>query len=211
MTYKFAGTGADATGAVATSILENVMGLPLQPSLIGDIHGVIEGAPTKKELKDMDNSGAYSIIPGVGHSRLTRRLQKSYTDAGVHEHEARARAAGTILNRRLTPLILGIVGALAGGMYGTHIYNEQKKKGVPNHNDFDWNGGSPIHPPLKYAMIGGMAGTATGTLINMICGVAGILSDKKSKKDTKEDISTYGKMLIPGYGAYEQSNQILGD
>lgn len=211
MTYKYAGAGADATGAVATSIIENVLGLPVQPSLIGDIHGVIEGAPTKKELKDIDNSPAYSVIPGVGHSRLTQRLQKEYTDAGANEYEARARTTGTILNRRLTPLILGIAGALAGGMYGTHIYNEQKKRGIPNHNDFDWNNGSPIHPPFRYAVIGGMAGTAAGSLINMICGVAGALSDKKSKKDTKDDMYSYHKLLIPGYGAYEYSNQIFGD
>lgn len=110
--YKYASASTDAAGAVGTSILSNLVNLPIDPSLVGEAHGIIEGDPGAAGIKGMNKRPALAIIPGVGHSRLARRLQRSYADAGVDS--PKLKAAGVITNRRLTPMLLGIAGALAG-------------------------------------------------------------------------------------------------
>jgi outer membrane lipoprotein SlyB len=66
-----------------------------------------------------------------------------------------------------------------------------------------------IAPETVGALAGGILGAGTGSLINVICSVAGALTDKKPKAVIKRS-SPY-KMLIPGYGSYEYMNQTLAD
>lgn len=211
MYNKKAGVGADAAGAVGTSLLDAGANLPIGAGVIGDVHGLVEGDPGKKGIKDINDSPWANVIPGVGHSNMIRRLQRSYVESGASDIGARGKAASVVLNKRLTPLLLTIAGTIAGGMYGQYVYNKQKEQGVPDHTDMDWTSLGPMSPQVKYSLTGAGIGALSGSLINMVCSVAGALSDKKSKKETKEDMNMYHHMLIPGYGSYELANQTIAD
>lgn len=211
MYNKKAGVGTDVAGVVLTSLVDTGVNLPIGAGVIGDVHGLIEGDPGKKGIKDIDNNPRVNLLPGAGHSNMTRRLQRSYVESGASKLEARGKATSVVLNKRLTPLLLSLAGTIAGGMYGQYVYNKQKEQGVPDHTDMEWTNFGPMSPQVKYSLAGAGLGLATGYLINMVCSVAGALSDKKSKKETKEDMNMYHHMLIPGYGSYELSNQVIAD
>jgi hypothetical protein len=207
MHNKRSSVSADVTGAIGTSILNSISGLPVDMSLVGDIHGIVEGDPGKKGIKDINDSPWVNLMPGVGHSRLVRRLQREYVKAGVPN--PRVRASSVILNKRLTPLILGLAGAIGGGLIGNYVYNKRKEDGDSRQDEGVHMGNNVYMAPQTVGTIaGGIAGVATGSLINMVCSVAGALSDKKSKKETKDDKLVPAKLLVPGYGSYEQMNQI---
>lgn len=211
MYNKKAGVGADVAGVIGTSILDVGANLPTGAGTIGDVHGLIEGDPGKKGIKNIDDSPWANVIPGVGHSNMTRRLQRAYVEAGASGLGAKGKATSVVLNKRLTPLLLSIAGTIAGGMYGQYVYNKQKEQGVPDHTDMEWTNIGPMSPQVKYALAGAGVGALSGSLINMVCSLAGALSDKKSKKETKEDMNMYHHMLIPGYGSYELANQVIAD
>lgn len=192
----------DALGTATSSALDELVSLPVGAGLVGDVHGVLAGDPGKKELRKINKNPYMSFVPGVGHSRLVRRLQHEYTDRKIDKNSAKVRAAGVIMNKRLTPLLLGLAGAIGGGAIGQHIYNTRKSDNGPSDDS--------IAPQTLGMIYGALAGTTAGHLVNLVGSIAGAVSKKRkiNKTDYNSDIA---KMAIPGYGMYELTNQTIGD
>lgn len=106
--------GGVTNDAMSAALWNNVPYVGGLSALLGGVHGLVSGAPSKEGMKKIDDSAGLSWLPGVGASRFLRRQAEA-----VDNGSPRATVAADLIGSNLTaPLLLGAAGGLVGGPGG---------------------------------------------------------------------------------------------
>ena len=192
---KRASAGTDWLGTGISALPNVVAGVP------GYIHGMVSDID-KDEIKKMDENQMLSLAPGVGPSRLARRMRAVDRAAGMENGTAH-RNYGSLVN----PLLLGLLGGGAGAALGAY-YNYKKgpdvwkdKEGKEHTTDRKWE------RILHGAGIGAGVGVGTSLLADLIASDVAMHTDTRSIQDwknlAKKPMHTASQYLVPGKAVYD--------
>lgn len=165
--HKRAGVAADVLGSIpatAAATLLSPYDLGLTTNLTGLagttglVHGAVIGAASDKDIVEMSKNPAKSLIPGVGASRLLRRLRNVANDTrggegtanlvGEHFGTATSILAAAALGGAAT-IPLGGIGAIPAGLAAagisslggplTALLTKTRDKKSQSEHDKDWH------------------------------------------------------------------------
>ena len=177
MAVKQAGLGGDITGDVIASMLPFGMGAPISAG--GTVHGFVTddtGVP----------NDAAGVVPGIGNSRIIRRLRKVRKDVAPEAKSQRSRIMSDVIAPMTFPLAAGATGALAGALAGAHRYH---------HTTGDAADG---------ALVGGLTGLAAGTAANLAAALAAAITNRRTRDEQRAAELEPGLLshVVPGKGVY---------
>lgn len=173
MAVKQAGLTGDITGDVIASMLPFGAGAPL--SVGGTVHGFV----TDDEEVPNDAAG---ITPGIGESRIIRRLRKVRKDVAPEAKFQRSRILSDVFAPMTFPLAAGTAGALVG---------------ADVHNKIDGDAATG-------AVKGGIAGIAAGAAVNLAAALAAAITNRRTRDEQRAAELEPGLLshVVPGKGVY---------
>lgn len=188
---KTAGIYGDVIGAVGSGAL-------FVPNVIGDIHGfATSDDENDKTLANANRSGAMSILPGVGESRVTRKVLNS-AKRGKHP-------LSNVLGERLGGLSSAAILSLLGAGAGALIANKYGDKITDLTGDANkW------HHMATGAGFGAASGAGIALLGELGASALALLKARRSAKEQKEhDMSrNVANWFVPGAGSYNMYKRL---
>lgn len=176
MAVKQAGLGGDISGGVISNMLTLGMGLPISAG--GTVHGFV--------TDDVNvPSDAAGVIPGVGESRIIRRMRKVRKDVAP---EAEFQS-GRIISDMIAPMTIPLAAGVGGAWLGAGMGNYRGKT-------------------LKDAVTGGLAGLGAGFGAGVAASLAGALAAAITKRRTRDEQRAaelqhgFLSHIVPGKGTY---------
>ena len=189
---KQAGVMADMLGGIPSQMVLGTTGIG---SAVGSataagglLHGALSDMPTAEDIKNINKDWGMSFIPGVGASRMLRRMRYNARKAKHGE----GNIAGEILPGYLTSTVAGAAG---GGLIGAGLGG--------------WLGGK------EGAALGGGVGLAAGSLVSaaiapLAASIAAAITRRRTQQeqlahDNELNVSNW---LIPGVSFYNYWKRI---
>lgn len=158
-------------------------------SATGALHGLVKGPASEEELLEMDKHPAYSYLPGVGASRLVRKMQSTGTSENKRKHVA---------SELLAPAAHVLAAATAGAVIN----------GVKNFNTFRSRG-----QKVRDLVVGGAIGATLGALPTMLGSSIGRYRRNRSSAEQDahdNNASVAANWFIPGVAGYNATQRMRG-
>lgn len=184
--HKRAGGGLanDSLGSSVWGSIPYVGGLS---NMAGAVHGLIKGPASEEELREMDKHPGYAYLPGVGASRLIRKVQSTGTSENKRKH-----AISEVLAPAAHVLAAATAGAVINGVSNFSLTRSRNQK-------------------ILDLLIGGAVGAGIGALPTLIGSAIGTARRNRSSAEQDahdNNASIAANWFIPGVAGYNTAQRM---